>query len=186
MASAPGIRCVGNVCACATEPINATALSAARILQFIIVSDSTAGVFHSKARRERASSPGAKRRARPERFCPLILDCFACACDPALGLNPSHSLYTLTTKSAHDCRLRVHLQRCDKRFLRDVHLAELAHLLLAGLLLLEQFALASGVAAVALCRDVLAERPDCFARDDLAADRGLHGNLEHVRRDEVF
>jgi hypothetical protein len=46
----------------------------------------------------------------------------------------------------------VHLQRGDERFLRDVDLAELAHLLLAGLLLVEQLALAGGVAAVALWR----------------------------------
>src|SRR5260221_13166784 len=85
-----------------------------------------------------------------------------------------------TTRSA------VHLQRGDKRFLRDVDLAELPHLLLAFLLLLQKFAFAGDVAAVAFCGDVLAQRADGFARDHLAADRGLDRNLEHVRRDQFL
>ena len=44
----------------------------------------------------------------------------------------------------------VHLERGDGRFLRNVDLAELTHLLVAGLLLLEELALAGGVAAAAL------------------------------------
>jgi hypothetical protein len=43
----------------------------------------------------------------------------------------------------------IHLQRGNKRFLRDVDLAELPHLLLAFLLLLQKFAFARDVAAVA-------------------------------------
>src|SRR5271168_5421594 len=85
-----------------------------------------------------------------------------------------------------DACLRIHLQRGDERFLRDVDLAELAHLLLAGLLLLEQLALAGGVAAVALGGDVLAQGPDGLPGDDLAADRRLDWDLEHVRRDQVL
>jgi len=50
----------------------------------------------------------------------------------------------------------VHLQRRDKGLLRDFHLAELAHPLLSGLLLVEQFALTAHVAAIALGGDVLA------------------------------
>src|SRR4051794_26811036 len=78
----------------------------------------------------------------------------------------------------------IHLQRRDKSFLRDVDLAELPHLLLAFLLLLKKFALTRDVAAVAFRGDVLAQRADGFAGDDLAADRGLDRDLEHVRRDQ--
>ena len=51
----------------------------------------------------------------------------------------------------------IHLQRRDKRLLRNVDLAELPHLFLAFLLLVQQLAFARGVAAVALGGDVLAE-----------------------------
>src|ERR1700677_385778 len=79
----------------------------------------------------------------------------------------------------------LHLQRRDERLLRDLDPAELAHLLLAGLLLVEQLALAGGVAAVAFGGDVLAQGADGFAGDDLAADRQIGRALEHVRRDQV-
>src|SRR3954464_12179454 len=80
---------------------------------------------------------------------------------------------------------RVHLQRLDEGLLRDLDLAELAHALLALLLLLEELALAGDVAAVALRGHVLAQRPDGLPRDDLAADSGLDRDLEHVLRDEL-
>src|ERR1700754_5204611 len=79
----------------------------------------------------------------------------------------------------------IHLKRGNKSFLRDVDLAELPHLLLAFLLLLQKLALAGVVAAVAFCGDVLAQRAYGFARDHLAADRRLDRNLEHVRRDQL-
>src|ERR1041385_1495041 len=82
--------------------------------------------------------------------------------------------------------LTIHLQRRNKRLLRDVDLAELAHLLLAFLLLLQKLALSRDVAAVALCGDVLAQRAHGFAGDHLAADRGLDRDLEHVRRDQLL
>jgi hypothetical protein len=44
-----------------------------------------------------------------------------------------------------------HLQRGNERFLRDVDLAELPHLLLALLLLLQKFSFTRDVAAVAFC-----------------------------------
>ena len=50
----------------------------------------------------------------------------------------------------------IHLQRRQEGRLRDLHLAELAHALLALLLLLQQLALARDVAAVALRGHVLA------------------------------
>src|SRR3984957_13015049 len=87
---------------------------------------------------------------------------------------------TVSTPSA------IHLQRRDERLLRDVDLAELPHLLLAFLLLLQKFAFTRDVAAVALCRHVLAQRADGLARDYLAADRGLDRDLEHVRRDQLL
>ena len=89
------------------------------------------------------------------------------------------------SKSSERAAHRIHLQRRDERLLRDLHLAELAHALLAGFLLLEQLALARRVAAVAFCGHVLAQRADRLAGDDLAADRRLHGDLEHVRRDQL-
>src|SRR5580698_9046141 len=82
--------------------------------------------------------------------------------------------------------IRVHLERGDERFLRDVHLAELAHLFLALFLLVEELALAGDVAAVAFRGHVLAQRADGFARDDLAADGGLNRDNEHVARDQLF
>src|SRR5262245_1522231 len=74
-------------------------------------------------------------------------------------------------------------QHRQERLLRDLDAADLAHALLAFLLLLEQLALARDVAAVALRGHVLAHRRDALARDDLAADRGLQRDLELVARD---
>src|SRR5258707_5029469 len=80
----------------------------------------------------------------------------------------------------------IHLQRGNKSLLRNVDLAELAHLLFAFLLLLQKFSFARDVAAVALCGDVLAQRAHGLARDHLAADRRLDRYLEHVRRDQFL
>src|SRR4051812_8909409 len=52
----------------------------------------------------------------------------------------------------------IDLQRGDEGFLRNVDLAELPHLLLAFLLLLQKFAFTRDVAAVAFRGDVLAQR----------------------------
>src|SRR6185437_8426055 len=65
----------------------------------------------------------------------------------------------------------VHLQRGDEGRLWDLHVAHLAHALLALLLLLEKLLLAAVVAAVALRQHVLAQRADRLARDHPAADR---------------
>ena len=54
--------------------------------------------------------------------------------------------------------LIVHFQGADKGFLRDVDFAELAHLFLARLLLVQQLALAACVAAVAFGGHVFAHR----------------------------
>ena len=63
--------------------------------------------------------------------------------------------------------------------------AELAHLLFAFLLLFEQLLLTGDIAAVALGEDVLAHGLDGLAGDDLAADGGLHRDLEQVAEDVV-
>src|SRR5271165_2444699 len=80
--------------------------------------------------------------------------------------------------------LSIHLQRRQKRRLRNLHLAELAHALLPLLLLLQKLALARDIAAVALRRHVLRQRADGLARDHPAADRGLDGDLEQLARDQ--
>src|SRR5215469_16089721 len=53
-------------------------------------------------------------------------------------------------------RLAVDLEGGDEGFLRDLDLAELPHALLAGLLFVEQLALAGDVAAIAFGGDVFA------------------------------
>ena len=56
----------------------------------------------------------------------------------------------------------VHLEGGDEGFLRDVDPAELAHLLLAFLLLVQKLAFAGDVAAIAFGGDVLAQRARWF------------------------
>src|SRR5215470_6835518 len=65
------------------------------------------------------------------------------------------------------------LENGEEGFLRDLDAADRLHALLARLLLLEELALARDVSTVALRQDVLAQRLDRLARDDLSADRGL-------------
>src|SRR5262249_17956352 len=78
------------------------------------------------------------------------------------------------------------LQRCQKRFLRNLHLAQLFHALLAFLLPAQQLALARDVAAIAFGHDVLAKGPYDLACDDAATNGGLDDDLEHLPRNEVF
>jgi len=61
--------------------------------------------------------------------------------------------------------------------LRDADVAVLAHLGFPLLLLVEQLPFPARIPAIAFRRDVLAHRADRFARDDLAADRGLDGDF---------
>ena len=72
----------------------------------------------------------------------------------------------------------VELQHGGKGFTGQGDAAELAHLLFALLLLLEQLFLSRDVAAVALGENVLAQRLDGLPGDDLAADGGLDGNFK--------
>src|SRR5271170_233192 len=83
-------------------------------------------------------------------------------------------------------RLLADLQDGQESLLRNFDLTHLLHALLARLLLLEQLAFARDVAAVALGEHVLAHPLDAGARDDMAADRRLHGDVEHLARDELL
>src|SRR6185312_16028241 len=80
----------------------------------------------------------------------------------------------------------AHAQGRDKGLLGNADTPVFAHALFALFLFFQQLALARRVAAVAFRGDVLAQRADRLARDDLAADRGLDGDLEQVAGDEVF
>src|SRR3989442_9645787 len=78
------------------------------------------------------------------------------------------------------------LEHCQKRFLWYLHRPHLLHAFLSLALLLEQLALAGHVPAVALRRDILAERANRFTGDHLRADRGLNHDLEQLARNQVF
>ena len=79
----------------------------------------------------------------------------------------------------------VELQHGGKGFTGQGDSAELAHLLLALLLLFQQLLLAGDIAAVALGQHVLAHGLDGLAGNDLAADGCLYRDLEQVARDVV-
>ena len=51
----------------------------------------------------------------------------------------------------------IHLERRNKRFLRDIHFPELPHLFLTGLLLVQELAFPRRVTTVALRRYVFAQ-----------------------------
>src|SRR3954453_7216308 len=76
-----------------------------------------------------------------------------------------------------------HGQEC---LLRNLDAADALHALLAGLLLLEQLALARDVAAVALGQHVLAHRPDGLTRDHVRANGRLYRDFEHLARDQLL
>ena len=79
--------------------------------------------------------------------------------------------------------LAAGLEHLDEGLLRDVHLADGLHALLALLLLFEELSFAGDVAAVAFGRDVLAKRADAVAGDDLPADGGLERDFEQMAVD---
>src|SRR5829696_157292 len=80
-------------------------------------------------------------------------------------------------------RVVAQLQDGQERLLGHLDPADLLHAPLALLLALEQLALAGDVAAVALGRDVLAERLDGLAGDDLRAHGGLDRHVVLLARD---
>src|SRR5271156_6277678 len=74
----------------------------------------------------------------------------------------------------------------DERLLWHVDAADRLHPLLAFLLLLQQFALAGDVTAVALGQHVLSDRANVLARNDFGPDRGLYRHLELLARNQLF
>ena len=80
----------------------------------------------------------------------------------------------------------VILENCCKRFLRHFDLTELAHALLAFLLLFEQLLLTSDITAVALRKDILSQRLYSLARYYLLAYGRLDRHLELVRRNNIL
>src|SRR5271168_3094362 len=77
------------------------------------------------------------------------------------------------------------LEQGQESLLRNLDASDLLHPLLAFLLLLEQLAFSRDIAAVTLGGNVLAQRFDGFARDNLGADRGLNRDFEHLARDQL-
>src|SRR3954447_23263607 len=89
-----------------------------------------------------------------------------------------------TPRGARGSPLRVaEVEHGEERLLRHLDGADLLHPLLAGLLLLEQLALARDVAAVTLREHVLPLRLHGLAGDHARADRGLDRDVEHLARD---
>ena len=73
-----------------------------------------------------------------------------------------------------------------KSFLRDGDAPHLLHVLFPLLLLFKKLALSSDVASVAFGENVLAQRLDVRAHDDLLTDGGLYGNLEELAGNELL
>ena len=67
--------------------------------------------------------------------------------------------------------------------MRYFHTAQLAHTLFAFFLLFQQFLLAGDVAAVALGKNILTQRLNGFAGNDLGAHCRLNGDLKHLSGD---
>src|SRR5690606_19868591 len=78
--------------------------------------------------------------------------------------------------------LSVELKYCQESLLRHLHVANLAHSLLALLLFLKQFSLPGDVTAVAFCGHILADCLDCFAGNYLGSDGCLYGNVKLLSR----
>src|SRR4029079_12855236 len=69
-----------------------------------------------------------------------------------------------------------------KRFLRNAHLPDHFHPLLALFLLFEQFAFSAHVAAVAFGGDIFAQGFDGFTGNDFGTDGCLDRNFEEMSR----
>src|SRR6188768_550196 len=91
----------------------------------------------------------------------------------------------MTLRRRRSAALLPDLEHRQERLLRDLHLADALHALLAFFLLLEQLALARDVATVALREHVLPERLHRFAGDDPRADGSLDRYCEHLARDKL-
>src|SRR4029077_5757054 len=96
------------------------------------------------------------------------------------------SMHCIDLSASPSQLIIIHLKRGDEGFLGNLDFAELAHLLLALFLLVEELALAADIAAIAFRRHVFSQRGKRLTGDHLAANGGLDRNLEHVARDQVF
>ncbi len=76
--------------------------------------------------------------------------------------------------------VRADFEDCEECFLGNLDTANAFHAAFAFLLLLEKFALARNVAAIAFRKDVLAHGRDGFAGDHFVPDRGLQSDFEHL------
>lgn len=77
----------------------------------------------------------------------------------------------------------VGLEDSKEGRLGKLDVADHLHALFAFLLFFKQFSFSGNVAAVAFGKNVLSDRVYRFARDDLASDRALNGNLELLAGD---
>ena len=82
--------------------------------------------------------------------------------------------------------VRVRLKTARKALWGMRDRAHHLHPLLALLLFLQQFSFPGNVTAVALGRNVLAERRDRSTGDDLSTDRPLNGYLKHLAGNLLF
>ena len=82
--------------------------------------------------------------------------------------------------------LITQLQYRHKRLLRNFHASDLAHPLLALLLLLKELLLSRNISTVALCQYVLPKRLDGLPGNNLTAYRRLNRNLKQMSRDLVL
>src|SRR6266481_402201 len=89
------------------------------------------------------------------------------------------TLEMLRTGSA-TAALLPDLEQGQESLLRNLDASDLFHPLFAFLLLLEQLSFSRDVAAVTFGGDVLAQRLDGLARDNLGADSGLGRDFEHL------
>src|SRR5215468_11534893 len=82
--------------------------------------------------------------------------------------------------------LVAHLEGGNEGGLGDLHLAELAHALLALFLLLQQLSFTRDVATIALREHVLAQGLHGLAGNDPAAERRLDRDREELAGDQLL
>src|ERR1700722_13887088 len=98
---------------------------------------------------------------------------------PNRNIQPPTSKWPILTAAL------AHLQHSQESFLRNVHAPNPLHPLLAFLLFLQQLTLTGNVAAVALGDDILADRRNRLARNDLRSNRRLYRHFKHLPRDQL-
>src|SRR5271166_5095497 len=76
------------------------------------------------------------------------------------------------------------LEQGQESLLRNLDASDLFHPLFAFLLLLEQLSFSRDIAAVTFGGNVLPQRLDGLARDNLGTDSSLNRDLEHLARDQ--